>query len=181
MENGQGSLSGLQASLAAMKGQALIRAAVETARRAVWYIDAVVAPPAEPSGWRPLVWEYESVTFIAAQTPARALAAALNNDDAQILPLGRYDLTLPVLAEQLPWQHRPSRARYDSVLLPWPTLICEPWVPNRPQAQQRPPGYLIGDECRPSRPTRPRSVPSSMETSHVRQATRCHRDSGRSG
>jgi len=31
-------------------------------------------------------------------------------------------------------------------------LICEPWVPNRPQAQQRPPGYLIGDEC-PSFPS----------------------------
>jgi hypothetical protein len=38
-------------------------------------------------------------------------------------------------------------ARYDSVLLPWPTLIFKPWMQNRPEAEQRPQGYLIGDDC----------------------------------
>ena len=95
---------------------------------AVWHIDAVVAPPAEPPGWQPQVWEYDEVTFIAAQASSRALAAALDPDDAQILSLGGYDLTFPVLHEQVPWQHKPSRARYDSVVLPWPTLIFEPWI-----------------------------------------------------
>lgn len=130
-----------------------IRAAVETGRHAVWYVDAVVAPPAEPPGWQPLVWEYDAVTFIAAQVPSRALASALDRDDAQVLSLGGYDLTFPVLSEQLPWQHKPSRARYDSVVLPWPSVISEPWVPDRPGGEQRPPhGYLIGDDC-PSFPS----------------------------
>jgi hypothetical protein len=73
-----------------------IRAAVETGRHAVWYVDAVEAPPAEPPGWQPLVWEYDTVTFVAAQVPSRALAFALDRDDAQVLSLGRYDLTFPV-------------------------------------------------------------------------------------
>jgi Putative DNA-binding domain len=118
----------------------------------VWYVDAIIAPPAEPVGWRPLVWEYEAATFIAAQASSRALAAALDSDDGQVLPLGRYALTLPVLSDQLSWQHKPSRARYDSVVLPWPTVIYEPWIPSRPQGQQTPQGYQIGDDC-PSFPS----------------------------
>jgi hypothetical protein len=152
MESGQGSLTDLRASLAALDDQVLMRAAVETARHTVWHIDAIVAPPVEPAEWQPLVWEYEAVTFIAARTPSSALAAALDNGDAQILPLGRYNLTFPCLAEQLPWQHKPGRARYDSVVLPWPTMIFEPWIPNGQQGQHRPPGYLIGDDC-PSFPS----------------------------
>ena len=45
---------------------------------------------------------------------------------------GGQDLGDAVLHEQLPWQHKPSRARYDWVVLPWPTLIFEPWTQNRP-------------------------------------------------
>jgi len=65
----------------------------------------------------------------AAQASSRALAAALYPGDAQAVPVGGYDLTLPVLPGQRPWQHKPSRARYDSVLLPRPTLIFEPYRP----------------------------------------------------
>jgi hypothetical protein len=72
--------------------------------------------------------------------------------DAQALPLGGYDLMFPVLHEQLPWEHKPSRARYDWVVLPWPTLIFEPWIQNRPGGEQLPQGYLIGDAC-PSFPS----------------------------
>ena len=145
-------MSGLRASLSALGAQAFIRVAVEAGRHAVWYIDAIVAPPSDPPGWQPQVWEYADVTFIAARAPAAALAAALDPDDAQVLPLGGYSLTLPVLSDQVQWQHKPSRARYDSVLLPWPTLIFEPWIPNQPSAGQRPQGYLIGDDC-PSFPS----------------------------
>lgn len=152
MESGQGTLGSLQASLVAADAQVYIRAAVETGRYAVWYVDAVVAPPAEPPGWQPLIWEYDAVTFIAAQVPSRALAAALDRDDAQVLPLGGFNPTFPVLCEQLPWQHKPSRARYDSVVLPWPATIFEPWVHDRPGGEQRPQGYLIGDDC-PSFPS----------------------------
>ena len=118
----------------------------------MWHVDAVVAPPAEPPGWQPQVWEYDEGTFIAARESSRALAAALDPDDAQTLPLGGYDLTFPVLHEQLPWQHKPSCARHDWVVLPWPTLIFEPWTQNRPGGEQLPQGYLIGDDC-PSFPS----------------------------
>ena len=94
----------------------------------MWHVDAVVAPPSEPPGWQPRVWEYDGVTFIAAQASSRALAAALDPDDAQVLPLGGYDLTFPVL----PGSSRGSTSRavpgIDSVVLPWPTLIYEPWT-----------------------------------------------------
>ncbi len=152
MESGQSSLSSFLADLACSDGPAFIRAAAETGSHAVWHIDAIVTPPAEPAGWQPLVWQYEPVTFIAGQAPCSALASALDPSDAQTLPLTGYNLTLPVVSEQLSWQHRPSRARYDSVLLPWPARIFEPRVPDRPHGQQQPPGYLIGDDC-PSFPS----------------------------
>jgi hypothetical protein len=152
VESGQGTLSGLRDILSAADTKVFIRSAVQTGRHAVGYLDAIVAPPAEPPGWQPLVWEYEAVTFIAAQASSRALAAALDPDDAQVVPVEGFDLTLPVLSGQLPWQHKPSRARYDSVLLPWPTLIFEPYLPAGPGAEQRPHGYLIGDDC-PSFPS----------------------------
>ncbi len=82
---------------------------------------------------------------------SRALAAALDNYDAQVLPLGAYNITLPMLSDQLSWQHRPSRARYDSVLLPWPACICAVYRPGNPE-RPAPLGYLIGDDC-PSFPS----------------------------
>jgi hypothetical protein len=152
MESGSGTLAGLLVSLSAIDGEVFIRAAVRAGSRAVWHVDAVVAPPAEPPGWQPQVWEYDEVTFIAARESSRALAAALDPDDAQVLSLGGYDLTFPVLHEQLPWQHKPSRARYDSVVLPWPTKVYEPWIQDRPGGVQLPQGYVIGDDC-PSFPS----------------------------
>jgi Putative DNA-binding domain len=152
VEMGSGTLAGLLASLSATGGEVFIRAAVRTGSRAVWHFDAVVAPPAEPPGWQSQVWDYDEVTFIAARASSRALAAVLDPDDAQILSLGDYDLTFPVLHEQLLWQHKPSRARYDSVALPWPTSIFHPWIQNRPGGEQLPQGYVIGDDC-PSFPS----------------------------
>jgi hypothetical protein len=152
VETGSGTLAGLLARLPAIDGEVFIRAAARTGSRAVWHVDAVVAPPAEPPGWQPQVREYDEVTFIAARASSRALAAALDPDDAQILSLGGYDLTFPVLHEQLPWQHKPSRARYDSVVLPWPVRIFQPWIQNRPGGEQLPQGYVIGDDC-PSFPS----------------------------
>ena len=175
----KGTLTSLRASLSGCDGEVFIRAAalsVEGGRHAVWYVDAIVAPPSEPPRWEPLVWKYDAVTFIASRTSCNALAAALDRDDAQMLPVGGYDLTLPVLSEQLPWQHKPSRARYDSVVLPWPTLIFEPWIENRSEGQQRSSGYMIGDDC---------PVPSYEAafrafytvTSHAHQVARCLQDS----
>ena len=153
MESGQGALSGLQNTLSASDIKVFIRTAVRSRQHAVWYLDAIAGPPTEPPGWEPRVWEYEEVSFIAAQVSSRALAAAFDPDDAQVLPLGGFDLTLPVLSGQLTWQHKPSRARYDSVLLPWPTWIFESHLPGGSGGQQQHPyGFLIGDDC-PSFPS----------------------------
>ena len=109
-------MSGLRASLSAIGAQAFIRVAVEAGRHAVWYIDAIVAPPSEPPGWQPQVWEYDDVTFIAARARRAALAAALDPGDAQVLPLGGYSLTLP---------YCPSRSRGStSRAVPGMTRCC---------------------------------------------------------
>ena len=152
VETGSGTLAGLLAMLSEMDGEVFVRAAVCTGSHAVWHVDAVVAPPADPPGWQPQVWEYDEVTFIAARASSRALAAALDPGDAQVLSLGGYDLTFPVVHEQVPWEHKPSRARYDSVLLPWPAVIFQPWIQDRPGGEQTPLGYVIGDDC-PSFPS----------------------------
>jgi hypothetical protein len=137
VETGSGTLAGLLASLPAIDGEVFIRAAARTGSRAVWHVDAVVAPPAEPPGWQP-----------------------------------------QVLHEQLPWQHKPSRARYDSVVLPWPARIFQPWIQNRPGGEQLPQGYVIGDNC-PSFPSYQAAFRAFFYgTSPGRPAGRCRPASG---
>lgn len=87
----------------------------------------------------------------SADATSRALAAALDPYDGQALPLGCYDLVLPVLDKQLTWQRKPSRARFDSMVLAWPAVIYELRGSSSRQWQQ-PHGYLIGDDC-PSFPS----------------------------
>ena len=149
---GQGTLSDLQDVLSASEQKVFVRAALHSGRRAVRYLDVTVGAPTEPPGWEPEVWKYESASFIAASAPSRALASALDPFDAQVLPLGNLALTLPVPSGQLTWQHKPGRARFDSVVFPWPTVIFELHEPGGPGGQQSPPGFLIGDDC-PSFPS----------------------------
>lgn len=152
MEIGQGTLSALQDVLSASEQTVFVRAALHSGRRAVRYLDVTAGAPAEPPGWEPGVWEYDGVRFVAASASSRALAGALDPYDAQALPLGGHALTLPVLSGQLSWQHKPSRARFDSVLLPWPAFICELHLAGGSGGQQSPHGFLIGDDC-PSFPS----------------------------
>ncbi len=142
MESGQGSMEMLRSTLGAVDAQAFVRVVFQAGSLAVWHMDAIVAPPSAPAGWQPLVWEYEPVTFAAAQVTSKALLAALDPDDTHVLPLGRYDLTLPSLSDQFMWQRRPSRARFDSVVLPWPTWICALREPEQPEqlSAAAPPG-----------------------------------------
>lgn len=151
MEMGQGTLEGLRSMLTAADVPVYLKAVVQADRHAVWYVDAIVAAPAAPEYWQPMVWDYAPATFIAGIVSSGALASALDPYDAQLLPLGSYNLTLPVLSPQVNWQHRPSRARFDSIALPWPTHTFTTYLPNNPQ-QSSPQGYLIGDDC-PSFPT----------------------------
>jgi len=144
---GQGTLSALQDVLSTSDQAVFVRVALHSGRRAVRCLDVTVGPPAEPPGWKPGIWEYEDVCFIAAPASSRALACALDPYDAQVLPLGGLPLTLPVLSGQVSWQHKPSRARYDSVLLPWPAFIFELHLPGGSGGQQIPRGFLIGDDC----------------------------------
>jgi hypothetical protein len=151
VETGQGTLSGLQDVLSVFEQTVFVRAALSD-RRVVRYLDVTMGSPSGPPDWRAETWRYEGVTFTAVPTSSRALASALDPYDAQILPLGDLVLTLPVLSGQTSWQHKPSRARFDSVALPWPALICEVHQPGGPGGQQSPHGFLIGDDC-PSFPT----------------------------
>ena len=150
MESGQGSLDELCSTLGAVEAQAFVRVAMQAGSHAVWYVDAVVAPPCAPAGWQPVVWEYEPVTFAAAEVSARALAAALDRDDAQVLPLGAYNLTLPFSpTSSVGSAGRAARAttRFFSLA----DVFRSVYRPGSPQ-QQTPSGYLIGDDC-PSFPS----------------------------
>jgi hypothetical protein len=91
-------LSGLRDILNTVDAQVLIRLAIDTGRHAVRYLDAIVAAPTEPPGWKPMVWEYQVATLVAGQTSSRAFAAALDPDDAQTLAVGGFNLTFPVLS-----------------------------------------------------------------------------------
>jgi hypothetical protein len=143
---GQGTLAALLGVLNHVGARVLARAVFQTGRGAVWHVDAIVGTPTVPGGWRAEVWEYDPVTFVAGEVSSRALAAALDPGDAQVLQLGPFALTLPVLHAQLTWRRQPSRARYDSVALPWPATIFELNRPARPD-RQAPQQYLIGDDC----------------------------------
>ncbi len=146
MESGQGSLVELRSTIGAVDAQAFARVAVEVGSQAVWHVDAIVSPPSVPAGWQPLVWRYEHVTFIAAQVSVKSLVAALSTEAPQVLSLAGHDVVLPSLSDQFTWQRKPSRARFDSMVLPWPTYICSLREPNSPQRQALQ-GYLIGDDC----------------------------------
>jgi hypothetical protein len=146
MESGQGSLVELRSTIGAVDAQAFVRVAVAAGSQAVWHVDAIVSPPSVPAGWQPLVWRYEHVTFIAAEVSVESLLAALSTEAPQVLSLGGHDAVFPSLSDQFTWQRKPSRARFDSMVLPWPTYTCSLREPNSPQ-QQTPQGYLIGDDC----------------------------------
>src|SRR5580693_9487802 len=66
VEMGQGTLSGLQDVLSASGQEVFVRAALHSGLLAVRYLDVTVGAPAEPPGWKPGVWKYESASFIAA-------------------------------------------------------------------------------------------------------------------
>ncbi len=146
MESGQGSLAELRSTIGAVDAQAFVRVAVEAGSQAVWHVDAIVSPPSVPAGWQPLVWRYEQVTFIAAQVPVKSLVAALGAEALQVLSVAGHDVVFPSLSDQFTWQRKPSRARFDSMVLPWPAYICSLREPDS-QQRQAPPGYLIGDDC----------------------------------
>jgi hypothetical protein len=146
MEHGPGGLEGLRSLLTGIDQQVLVKVVVDTDSGAASHLDAIVAPPSTPAGWQPMLWQYKPVTFIGGLATSRALASALDPCDAQALPLMGYALTLPVLAEQLRWERKPSRARWDSMVLTWPTLTFDLSRENASQPQN-PSGYLIGDDC----------------------------------
>jgi hypothetical protein len=152
MESGQRTLSELRSGLAASDGQAFVRVAADAELRTVWYVDAVAGAPAEPPGWQSQVWRYSDATFIAAHVPSAALAAVLGSAGGETLTLGDYVLPFPVLSEQASWQRKPSRARYESVVIPWPVCIYSLSSADRSYTNQHAQGFLIGDDC-PSFPS----------------------------
>ena len=155
VESGQRSLSELRSRLLASGGQAFVRLAADAGLRTVWYLDAAAGAPAEPPGWQEQVWRYADAVFIAASVPSAALAAALVSESAGNLALAGHEIPFPALQEQTSWQRKPSRARYESVVMPWPTSAYSVHPlpsPDRSSTSQPVHGFLIGDDC-PSFPS----------------------------
>jgi len=57
------------------------------------------------------MWEYDSAIFVETLVRSNWLAAALDPDDAQVLDLGQFAVTFPVLADHVNWWHRSRDAR----------------------------------------------------------------------
>lgn len=179
MESGQRTLSDLRSGLASRGGMAFVRMAADARLRSVWYVDVVVGAPNDPPGWQPQVWRYSEAMFIASQVEIAALTAALDSAGGQTLALDDYVLPFSALSEQVSWQRKPSRARYESIVIPWPVSNYSLSSPDRSYTDRRPQGFLIGDDC-PSFPsTRRRSGRSSTATSHPHRPARCQRSSPR--
>lgn len=149
MESGHKSLGELRSHLRSTDGQALVRVAADAGLQTVWYVDVVAGPPAEPPGWQEQVWRYADALFIADSVPSATLAAALNSESGGIIALAGYEIPFPALQEQASWQRKPSRARYESVVMPWPiseySLHAAP-SPDQAFANQPVQGFLIGDD-----------------------------------
>jgi hypothetical protein len=155
VESGQRSLGELRPRLLASEGQAFVRLAVDAGLRTVWYLDAVAGAPAKPPGWQGQVWRYAGALFIAASVPSAVLAAALVSESAGTLALAGHEIPFPGLQEQASWQRKPSRARYESVVMPWPTSAYSVHAlpsPDRSVTSRPVHGFLIGDDC-PSFPS----------------------------
>lgn len=146
MESGQGSLVDLRSMLASTDAEVLVKAVADSGTGVVRHIDAIVAPPTVPSGWEPRLWRYKLVTFVAGQTTSESLAAAFEPSGSPALPLMSRTLVVPPLGEQLRWERKPGRARWDSMVLTWPTTTFE-LSRKEPGHSNNPSGYLIGDDC----------------------------------
>lgn len=152
MESGQKSLDELRSSLMASDGQVFVRLVADAGLRTVWYVDVVAGAPAEVPGWQPQIWRYSSASFLATPVPSATLATALDSTSGGTLALRGHELPFPALSEQASWQRKPSRARYQSVVSPWPVSIYSLSSPSSLYPNQHPQGFLVGDDC-PSFPS----------------------------
>lgn len=152
MDSGQRTLSDLRSGLASRDGSAFVRMAADARLSAVWYVDVVVGTPVDPPRWQPQVWRYSDAVFIASQVEMAALTAVLDPAGGKTLALDDYVLQFPALSEQVSWQRKPSRARYESIVLPWPISTYSLSSPDRSYNDRHPQGLLIGDDC-PSFPS----------------------------
>jgi hypothetical protein len=129
-----------------------VRLVVDAGLRTVWYLDVIAGAPADPPGWQEQVWRYADALFIATSVPSATLAAALDSESGGILVLAGHEIPFPVLQEQTSWQRKPSRARHESVMIPWPASSYSLSSPGRSFTNQPVQGFLIGDDC-PSFPS----------------------------
>jgi hypothetical protein len=147
MESGQKSLSELRSRLLAIDGQAYVRLVVGAEPCTVWYLDALMGAPAEPPGWQEQVWRYVDVSFVAASVPSPTLEAALYSERGGPVALAGHEILFPALQEQVSWQRKPSRARHELAMIPWPASAYSLSSPDRPFANQPVQGFLIGEDC----------------------------------
>jgi hypothetical protein len=147
MESGQKSLSELRSRLLAIDGQAYVRLVVGAEPCTVWCLDALMGAPSEPPGWQEQVWRYADVSFVAASVPSPTLEAALRSERGGPVALAGHEILFPALQEQVSWQRKPSRARHELAMIPWPASAYSLSSPDRPFANQPVQGFLIGEDC----------------------------------
>ncbi len=136
------------ADLAAQLGDqsAFVRAALirESDGWMLWTCEAVVG--AEPPGWHLARWEYPAHAFIADVVPASSLLDAFGTDQSREFTISLFRVRVAPTFDSVNWRHLPSRAVYDPVPLPWPTIDYE--ISGRQtQAAGGPSGFLIGEGC----------------------------------
>ncbi len=144
VDMGQMQLAELAAQLgdqSAFVRAALIRAGDGWALRTC---EAIVG--AEPPGWQLACWEYPSHAFIADVVPASSLLGAFRTDQSGEFAIGPFRASVAPTYDTVHWRHLPSRAVYDPVPLPWPTVDYE-FSGLQTQAAGSPSGFLIGEGC----------------------------------
>lgn len=102
--------------------------------------------------WAPAQWQYEDVAFIADSVSAQALTSWFQTNGPTSLTLGDWRATVPTVQTQTSFRREPSRARYQTPPLPWPSCNFDLHEAGGVQPQMGGQGFMVGDDC-PSFPS----------------------------
>jgi len=113
-------LSAISGALARTDSPAFVRALLRASGDG-WVVNHAWAAvtPDPPPGWEEQTWRYEQVAFVACATRATDLAA-LSSPDGGTIALAGIQGSVPAARDSAVRTHRPSFARHDPVVLPWP-------------------------------------------------------------
>jgi hypothetical protein len=136
----------LRARLVVDQRRAWVRAVLRTVRGEpvqLLYALAIVGP--RPANWAEQSWTYEECAFVSASMSVRKLACILKSGP-QLWTIAAFEVFFEFLSESFMSERRPSFARYDELVLRWPSLNYSSNLVNVANVGQ-PPGYLVGDDA----------------------------------